>query len=151
MHQPCDSNEIIDIIKEFKTSKACGPYSIPVNPIKSSYKVLVPILTNIINKSLTQGEFPNLLKYANVCPIYKKSDVDKCENYRPITLLSNISILFEKIMYSRIWNFLEDSEILFEKQFGFRKNYSTNHALISMVEKIRTNMDNIEYMDNIYG
>ena len=60
MHQPCDSNEIIDIIKEFKTSKACGPYSIPVNLIKSSYTILVPILTNIINKSLTQGEFPNL-------------------------------------------------------------------------------------------
>ena len=82
----------------------------------------------MINKSLIQGEFPNLLKNAYVCPIYKKNDVDKCENYRPISLLSNISKIFEKIMYTWISNFLEESEILFEKQFDFRKNHSTNHS-----------------------
>ena len=91
----------------------------------------------MINKSLIQGEFLNLLKYANDCPIYKKNYVDKCENYMPISLLLNISQIFENIIYTWISNFLEESEILFEKQFGFRKNHSTNHALISIVEKIR--------------
>ena len=97
MHQPCDAIEVIDIIKDLKTSKACGPYSIPVNLLKSSYTILVPILTTLINKSLIQGEFPNLLKYANVCPIYKKGDVDKCENYQPISLLSNISKFLKRL------------------------------------------------------
>ena len=99
-------------------------------------------MTNIINKSLVQGKFPNLLKYANVCPIYKKNDVDKCENDRPISLLSNISKIFEKIMYTRLWNFLSESEILFERQFGFGKNHSTNPGIISIVEEICINLDN---------
>ena len=142
IHEPCDTNEVNKIIKEFVTSKASGPYSIPTNLIKSTSQLLVPILTNIINKSLIQGKFPNLLKYANVCPIYKKNDVHKCENDRPISLLSNISKIFEKMMYSRLWNFLYESEIHFERQFGFRKNHSTNHAIISIVEEIRINLDN---------
>ena len=150
MHQPCDASEVIDIIKDFKTSKACGPYSIPANLLKSAYTVIVPILTNIINKSLIQGEFPNLLKYANVCPIFKKGDIDKCQNYRPISLLSNIGKIFEKIMYSRISGFFEDSEILYANQFGFRKNHSTNHALISIVEKIRNNLDDKLYTCGVF-
>ena len=98
-------------------------------------------MVNIINKSLSQGIFPNLLKFGNICPIYKKNGIDKCENYRPISLLSNLSKLYERLMYNRIWSFLEESNILFEKQFGFRTNYSTNHALLSIVEEIRKNLD----------
>ena len=99
-------------------------------------------LCAIINLSLSEGVFPSLLKEANICPIFKKGDKFKCENYRPISLLSNVSKIFERIMYNRLENFLNETSQLYELQFGFRKRYSTNHALLSITEKIRESMDN---------
>ena len=83
-----------------------------------------------------------LLRHALVCPFYKKSDKTKCANYRPISLLSNLSKIFERAMYNRIDQFLDENNIFYDLQFGFRKKHSTNHALLSIVEKIRNNMDN---------
>ena len=142
IHKQCTDIEIIEIIRGFQNSKASGPKSIPTNLLKIASPILVPILTSLVNKSLTQGIFPSLLKCANVCPIFKKNDPEKCENYRPISLLSNLGKIFEKVMYSRVSYFLDNCNILYEKQFGFRKGHSTNHALISIVEEIRKNLDN---------
>ena len=103
-----------------------------------------------MNKSLTEGVFPNSLKLALVCPIFKKGDVTKCANYRPISLLSNISKIFERVMYNRIEHFLEEHDSIYELQFGFRKNYSTNHALLSIVESIRKNLDNKTYSCRVF-
>ena len=78
---------------------------------------------------------------ANVCPIFKKSDKNKCENYRPISLLSNISKLYERAMHTRVYDFLEKYKLLYERQFGFRKKHSTNHAILSILEDIKNNLD----------
>ena len=86
--------------------------------------------------SLKQGLFPSLNKEADVCPIHKKNEKTRCENYRPISLLPNISKIFERVMYTRLDSFLNLSEIIYKFQFGFRKNYSTNHALLGIVEEI---------------
>ena len=96
----------------------------------------------IINNSFAEGKFPDLLKIANVCPIYKKGDRNKCENYRPISLLSNLSKLFERAMHTRLYSFLDTNSCLYDLQFGFRHKFSTNHALLSITEKIRDNLDN---------
>ena len=69
----------------------------------------------------------------------------KSQNYRPISLLSNISKRFERVMYNRLEEFLKSSEVFYKCQFGFRKHYSTNHALISIVEKIRNALDKNMY------
>ena len=82
-----------------------------------------------------------MLKSALVCPIFKKNDKTKCANYRPISLLSNIGKIFERIMYTRLESFLDINDIMYNLQFGFRKKHSTNHALLSIVEKIRSNLD----------
>ena len=100
--------------------------------------------------SLKESVFPLLNKEANVCPIYKKGDLSKCENYRPISLLSNISKIFERVMYVRVEDFLKSSEILYNFQFGFRKQYSTNHALLSIVEKIRESLDNNRFVCGVF-
>ena len=89
------------------TSKACGPNSIPTQILKTNLEFLVSPLKHIINLSFTEGCFPQLLKLAEVCPIFKKKDKNKCENYRPISLLSNLSKLFERVMHTRIYEFLE--------------------------------------------
>ena len=74
----------------------------------------------------------------------------KCANYRPIYLLSNISKIFERIMYTRLEDFLKTSEILYKFQFGFRKTYLTNHALLSIVEKNRNSLDKNMYTCGIF-
>ena len=78
-----------------------------------------------MNQSLIQGVFPNELKVANVIPLYKADDPLKFNNYRPVSLLSILSKIFEKAMYNRLTDFLETQKLLMEKQFGFRKNHST--------------------------
>ena len=88
---PCDANEIQDIIASLGLGKASGPFSIPTNLLKEfSAQFSVPI-SIIINKSLQEGIFPQSLKIALVCAIFKKNDQTKCANYRPISLLSDIS------------------------------------------------------------
>ena len=138
---PCTSIELVSIIKNMKSSKACGPYSIPTNLLIEFSDQLVHPLASIINMSITEGVFPSFCKEADVCPIHKKSEKTKCENYRPISLLSNISKIFERVMYDRLDNFLTSLEIIYKFQFGFRKTYSTNHALLSIVEQIRNALD----------
>ena len=138
----CTLEEISKLINNINVSKSCGPFSIPTKLLKEFSNVLSPVLTVIVNKSIKEGVFPKLLKYALVCPFYKKADKTKCANYRPISLLSNLSKIFERAMYNRIDQFLDENNILYDLQFGFRKKHSTNHALLSIVEKIRNNMDN---------
>ena len=95
---PCDADEVADIISTFGTSKASGPYSIPTNLLKEFSQHFSEPISIIVNKSLQEGVFPQSLKIALVCAIFKKNDKTKCENYRPISLLSNISKILERAM-----------------------------------------------------
>ena len=96
----------------------------------------------MINSSFTEGSFPNILKIAQVCTVFKKGERELRENYRPISLLSNLSKLFERAMHSRVYSFLESSGLFFDLQFGFRNKHSTSHALLSILDEIRHNLDN---------
>ena len=147
---PVLKEETIFLISQVKRSKACGPNSIPTNILLVNIHILADPLTTILNKSILEGVFPNLLKLANVCPIYKKNDKSKCENYRPISLLSNLSKIFERMMHSRLYNFLESSNSIYKLQFGFRKKYSTNHSLLSIVESLRDNLDNKTFSCGVF-
>ena len=77
-----------------------------------------------------------------VIALHKKRASDNPSNYRHISLLSIFSKIFEKIMYKRLYKFLEINEILHPLQFGFRKNHSTSHTLISMTETVKKTIDN---------
>ena len=132
--------ELTTIINNMKPSKSCGPNSISTSLLIEFSDLLVHPLSSIINMSLMEGIFPSLNKEADICPIRKKKERTKCENYRPISLLSNISKIFERIMYTRLHSFLNSSEIIYKCQFGFRKHYSTNYALLCIVEQIRNSL-----------
>ena len=82
------------------------------------------------------------MKIAKVTTVYKKGSKLECGNYRPITLLSNLDQIIEKLMHKRLMAFLNDQKVLYKKQFGFQKKVSTAHAIISLIENIEKAIDN---------
>ena len=138
---PVTESEIEKIINMFSVKKAVGPHSIPTNILKQYKKILSILLALIINISFKTGIFRELCKIAHVILVYKKADQFGCSNYRPISLLSNVSEVFEKAMYSRLYDFLNKNNCLYKNQFGFRNSHSTNHALITLTETIREALD----------
>ena len=91
---------------------------------------------NNLNLSFQQGIFLEALKTARVTPICKLEVHQLDSNYRPIFFLSVFSKLHEKRVYSCLYAFLAKYKLLFEKQFGFRNNLSTNYAIISLIDLI---------------
>ena len=85
------------------TSKSLGPYSMPTNILKLSCSVLSKPLVKLINLLFSEGTFPNLLKFANIIPLFKKGDNLDYNNYRPISIISNIGKLIEKIVHKRLY------------------------------------------------
>ena len=138
---PAVPDEVSLVIQSLKKSKSSGPNSIPVKLLKVLDPHISIQLSQIINVSFLNGIFPDKLKIAKVIPIFKKGDASKNSNYRPISLLSVFSKIFEKLMHQRLYNFLELHEILFQMQFGFRNGHSTDHALISLSERIKSTID----------
>ena len=100
--------------------------------------------------SFTTGQFLTKGSEAHIILSYKKGGKSECSNYRPISLLPNISKIIEKAMHTRLYNFLEKYNCLYKKQFGFRNSHSANYALISITEKIRESLDNNEYLCGVF-
>ena len=92
-------------------------------------------LTYLVNISTKQGIFPDELKIAKVFPIFKSNDEQYITNYRPISVLNFFSKIFEKIVVNRIIDFLDQNDVFYDHQYGFRKCHSTNHAIITLPSK----------------
>ena len=100
--RPTDEKEIERKIKAMKDNKAYGPNSIRTKILKVHSKTLSKPLAELINLSLNQGKFPTILKTAKVIPIHKRGDKSEYDNYRPISLISNISKLIKKTVHERL-------------------------------------------------
>ena len=98
-------------------------------------------MADLFNLSFTTGVFPSVLKTPKVVPVFKKDSKLDYSNYRPISLLSNIEKILEKLMYKRLYTFLNKNNVIYNLQFGFRQQYSTSHSLINITENIRKALD----------
>ena len=141
--RPVTELELINVIRELKNNSP-GPDGIPATIIKESTEIIVPILTHVINLSLTQGIFPDEMKLAKVLPLFKSGDRSSINNYRPISLLPCFSKIIEKCMAVRLMEFINKHNILYKYQFGFRQKHSTNMALNLLVDKITSSLDQRE-------
>ena len=148
--EECDENEIKLIISSINNSKSSGPNSIPTHLLHLLKDYICDPLNKIFNLSLTTGQHPNILKISKTIPIYKKGSRLLVSNYRPISLLSNLNKILEKIVHSRVYAFLEDYQCIYSLQFGFRKKHSTNHALIDITETVRQALDNKKYACGVF-
>ena len=138
---PVVPSEVDLEILAIPSNKVYGLYSCPVHLLKSGRHILSPLLAAMMNKSISTGIYPHLLKHAKVIPIYKSGDeTDPC-NYRPISLLSVFNRLFEKLMAKRLKSHCEKNGIFFTSQYGFRDKCSTQHAILDILSKIQTNID----------
>ena len=104
--QRISSNELKKEILNLNNKKATREGDIPVNLLEESVDTYLPVLTEIINSSFEQNEFPSKLKLADIIPIFKKKNPRNIENYRPVSVLSHISKVFEKLIYKQIDNFM---------------------------------------------
>ena len=139
--RPTSAVEIQSIIGKLKNKTSTGPFGISNKLLKVCEPVVSPILATMIIRCMSIGYFPELLKVAKVVPIYKEGDRDTFSNYRPISLLSPISKIFERLIYSRIYSYIEKFDLLSDNQFGFRKKRKTVDALACAIEQIRTAMN----------
>ena len=94
------------------------------------------------NQSIVTGIVPNVLKVSHVTPIYKNGDVtDPGIKLQAYFNLSPFSKVLEKLIYNQLYDFLEKHSILFQYQFGFRKGYSTEQAILEITDTLRKKMD----------
>ena len=138
---PTNNSEITTLIHRLPNKTSKGHDDISNVMLKSLHLSLVPPLTIIFNKSINEGCFPDLMKYADVVPLYKSKEHYLTSNYRPISLLITVSKLLEKIMYKRVYSFLTTTHQLYAGQYGFRQQHSCENAICELVSAIVKNQE----------
>ena len=109
-------NEVLSVISSLKHSSP-GWDQMPASILKPCVNNYIAPLTHIINQSLIEGVFPNELKLARVVPIFKSGDSTNISNYRPISVLTFFSKIFERIMYNYVINFMDEQDIIYKYQY----------------------------------
>ena len=138
-------DEFEEAFKSLKRNKTAGFDDLSSNIVIDAYDSLKNILFHIFKVSIKQGIFPDRLKIAKVTPIFKSGAKDNVSNYRPISILPVFSKVLERIMYNRVYNHLDCKGLLYEKQFGFQRNNSTEHAIHQLTRDITSSFEKGEY------
>ena len=147
---PTDTNEIINAVSQMLAKTSAGHDHLSMQLMKLAMPFVAQPLADIINKSFIEGVFPDELKIAKVCPMFKSGDQCHISNYRPISILPSFSKVFERLMYNRLLSFLDKNNVLFRNQFGFRANHSTSMAVIEMVDRISAAIEEKKFSIGIF-
>ena len=114
--EPTTQGELLKTINNLPSKKSSGYDGISNVVLKDIAPIIIAPLTTIFNMSLTQGVFPDCMKLAEIIALYKSKDRELCSNYRPISLLITISKILEKIVYKRVYSFLNSTNQIYDKQ-----------------------------------
>ncbi|KAK3543792.1 hypothetical protein QTP70_027265, partial [Hemibagrus guttatus] len=124
-------------------TRSCNPTTCPLDPIPSAMLQtispdLLPFITTVINGSLTSGHVPTAFKKARVIPILKKPALDPSDisNYRPVSLLSFLSKILERVVCNQLSDYLMQNNLYDPNQSGFKAAHSTETALLAVTEKL---------------
>jgi len=137
--QEISANEMESQLLQLNPSKSSQKSDVPTNLIRENSDIFSSVLCNIFNSSIEKCIFPDSLKCADVTPVFKKGSRNEKTNFRPVSILPTLSKSFEKILYTQIYNYID--QFLSTSQCGFRKGYSTQHSLIVLIEKWRKSLD----------
>ena len=148
--EPVTTKELLQQIKRLNPKKTSGPDSLKPKLIRDSAEHIAKPLTYIINLSFKTGIFPDMLKIAQIVPIYKAKEKYLPGNYRPISLLNCFGKITEKLVHKRLYTYLNKYKILYIHQYGFRTNHSTILALIELIDNIKDQMNSNKYAAGLY-
>ena len=140
MMSPVCSNEVANAIINLKKNGK-GINIISSITLKDNKSTLSEVLAHIFNNCIFDGYFPSELKDGCITPIYKGGLKTELNNYRPVCSLMPFSKIFERILYDRMINYIEQHNILSKTQFGFRKGLSTENAIINFIDKIHIGLE----------
>ena len=121
-------------LENLKTNKATGIDDISAKFLKMAAPIICKPLSHLLNLSIQSGEYPKMLKKANVTPIFKKGNKSDPNNYRPISVLPIISSIFETHISNCVTKFMDTHNLIYHNQSGFRKNHSCQTALTKLVD-----------------
>lgn len=146
---PCTADEVARLIRSLP-SKSTGIDSIPTYILKRFVGIISDIIAKLFNKSLLTGSFPDCLKLASIIPLFKSGDRASLLNYRPISLLSTFSKIFEKLMHRRLVDFVEGFDLLSDNQYGFRSRHSTGDAILRYLSGAYASLDRGDYFCTVF-
>jgi hypothetical protein len=136
--KPVNDDTVKRMMNDIKTT-ACGTDGISIQMVKALSPYCLGVITTLVNMSLTTGYFPSCWKKALVIPLPKVKHPELVAHFRPISVLSTVSKIIEKVVASQIEPFVE--QILPERQSGFRRGFSTTSALLNIVDQIHRARD----------
>ena len=140
-------SEINKILKKLDITKAVGYDTIPAKFLRDAADVLTKPLTELINKCIIESTFPSKAKTAYILPFFKKLERSDKKNYRPVSVLSSLSKVFEIVLKRQINGY--SNEFLSPNVSAYRERYSTQHVLIRLIEECRKNLDNKKVVGGI--
>ena len=133
--------EVLDQLRAVKTAKSTGPDLVSPRMLKEAALSICPSLTRLFNLSMEQGKVPKMWKEANVTPVHKKRDRSDVNNYRPVSLLSCVGKLQERVIFKHMYNYLQTNSLITPMQSGFRPGDSTVCQLIDVYHIISKALD----------
>ena len=125
--------KIENLITNLNTKKAVQSNDIPIKLVTKFGYLFLKYIATSINRCTAGGTFVNAFKKAAVRPVYKKDGRTEKSNYRPISVLSNVSKIYERCLYEQMYSYFD--KIFSKNQCGFRKGLNTQHILLAMIEK----------------
>ena len=138
----CNEDDVMEVLGGIRTRTACGPDGITSVMLKKCAPSISKPLSTIFNSSLATGRLPSSWKYSNVVPIFKSGDPEIVDNYRPISLLSLVSKILERIVHNHLLSHILKHNLISDRQFGFRPGSSTQEAILLASRKWHHIMEN---------
>lgn len=135
------TKDIAEILISIPSNKAAGVDGISARMLKLAAPAVLQPLRRLVNTSITMKAFPRVWKTARVQPLHKGDDTTDMNNYRPISILPVLSKVMEKYVHASFYNYLHANNLLYKYQSGFRSKYSTETALIRLVDQLMFNAD----------
>ena len=125
---------VLRLLNAMDLSKPAGPDELSPEFLRKIAIFIYQPLTHLFNYCIAKSVLPETWKLANVTPVFKKGDITNPSNYRPISVTSAISKVFEKIISTQLADYLETNNLLSRNQFGYRRHRSTEDAIVKLVE-----------------
>ena len=146
---PTFPEEVQQEISNSDAKKAVPINDIPIKYLKLADTTISKFLSDLSNTCILDSEYPDALKIAQIIPIHKSGSKECCSNYRPISILPAINKVFEKLLCSRLYSYVETNELLSPSQYGFREGTSTELAINEIYNYYLHNRSGISNFFNI--